>query len=202
MLIITALITGFTAFVRYNTWNHPMMKLGEAARKIAQGDFSVRIAPLRRDGKKDAVEVMFDDFNTMAIELASAEILKSDFIANVSHEIKTPLSVIQGYASALRDKNLTAEERLMYADTIVDATQKLTELVTNILRLSKLENQEIIQQANPFDLGEQLRQCVLGFDELLEKKNIRLEADLDELIVCYDKSMLEIVWNRFKNRGM
>jgi signal transduction histidine kinase len=94
--------------VRYVSWSRPMRRIGEAARKIARGDFSARIAPLRKDGKKDAVEVMFDDFNTMAEELSSIETLKSDFIANVSHEIKTPLSVIQGYAAALQNDALPA----------------------------------------------------------------------------------------------
>jgi signal transduction histidine kinase len=202
MIVVTAGITGLTAFVRQVSWSRPMRKLSEAASKIAKGDFTVRIAPLRKDGKKDYVEVMFDDFNTMAEELSSTEILKNDFIANVSHEIKTPLSVIQGYAAALQKENLTAEERREYTGTILEATQKLTELVTNILKLNKLENQEILSEPRRFDLGEQLRRCALAFEELWEQKNISFDADIDEVSVYYDENMLEVVWNNLLSNAV
>ncbi|MDR3312159.1 MAG: HAMP domain-containing protein, partial [Spirochaetaceae bacterium] len=84
VFFITAIVTAIIALVRHLSWSRPMRRLSEAARKAAKGDFSVRIAPLRKDGKKDFVEVMFDDFNTMIEEIASIETLKSDFIANVS----------------------------------------------------------------------------------------------------------------------
>jgi signal transduction histidine kinase len=138
---------------------------------------------------------MFDDFNTMAQELESIEILKNDFIANVSHEIKTPLSIIQNYAEALQDENLKADERREYIKTIVTSSQKLSDLVSNILKLNKLENQKIVPEASSYDLGEQLRRCVLAFEDLWDQKNINVTADLDDIIVCYDESMLEMVWN-------
>jgi light-regulated signal transduction histidine kinase (bacteriophytochrome) len=146
-------------------------------------------------GKKDFVEVMFDDFNTMAKELESIEMLKNDFIANVSHEIKTPLAVIQNYATTLQDDTLGPEERREYVKTIIASSQKLSALVSNILKLNKLENQKIEPAALPFDVSEQLRRCVLPFEELWERKNITIEATLDEITVCYDESMLEIVWD-------
>jgi signal transduction histidine kinase len=183
------------AVVRHVSWRRPMRLLGAAARNIALGDFSVRITPLRKDGKKDFVEVMFDDFNTMAQELESIEILKNDFVANVSHEIKTPLSIIQNYAEALQDENLKADERQEYIKTIVTSSQKLSGLVSNILKLNKLENQKIIPVASSYDLGEQLRRCVLAFEDLWDQKNINVTADLDDITVCYDESMLELVWN-------
>ena len=200
--LATAGITGLVAFVRHTSWSRPMRKLSDAARKIAHGDFSVRIAPLRKDGKKDYVEVMFDDFNTMAEELSSIETLRNDFVANVSHELKTPLSVIQLYTTALQNDTLKTEERLEYTQTILDATKKLSVLVTNILKLNKLENQEIITEARSFDLSEQLRRCALVFVDLLERKNIRFEEDLDEIRVCYDESMLEIVWNNLLSNAV
>jgi len=193
--IVAACLTGLTAFIRHMSWNRPMRKLCEAARKITHGDFSFRIAPLRKDGKKDYVEVMFDDFNTMAEELSSIETLKNDFIADISHEIKTPLSVIRFYTSALQNDSIQTEERMEYTQTILEATQKLNTLVTNILRLNKLENQEIVSEAKPFDLSEQLRRCALAFVDVFEQKNIRFEEDLEEAEVCYDENMLEIVWN-------
>jgi signal transduction histidine kinase len=208
VMIIAAFITGLIAFIRHTSWNRPMKKLSEALHKIANGDFSVKIAPLRKDGKKDYIEVMFDDFNIMAQELQSIETMKTDFIANVSHEIKTPLSVIQNYAAALQSETLTADERSDYAKTIIEASQKLSLLVSNILKLNKLENQEILPEARPFDLGEQIRRCAVAFEDLWERKNISFEAELEEVIVSYDTHMLEIVWNnlfsnaiKFTNRG-
>ena len=200
--VAAALVTGSIAFVRHASWNRPMRKLSEAARKIAQGDFSVRITPLRKDGKKDYVEVMFDDFNSMAQELQSIETLKDDFIANVSHEIKTPLAVIQGYAVALQNKELNADERHDYIKTIVEASQKLSTLASNILKLNKLENQEILGKAQPFNLGEQLRRCAVSFEDQWEKKNITFDADIDEISVCYDEDLLEIVWDNLLSNAV
>ena len=202
VMATAALVMASIAIVRFASWNRPMRSLSEAARKIAKGDFSVRIAPLRKDGKKDFVEVMFDDFNTMAEELATIETLKNDFIADVSHEIKTPLSVIQFYTTALQNDTLKAEERMEYTQTILEATQKLTTLVSNILKLNKLENQEIVSEAKPFDLSEQLRRCALMFADQMEQKNIRFEEDLDEITVCYDENMLEIVWNNLLSNAV
>jgi signal transduction histidine kinase len=195
VFITAALIMFLVAAVRHVSWNRPMRRLSEAAKKIAQGDFSVRIAPARKDGKKDFVELMFDDFNTMAQELESIELLKDDFIANVSHEIKTPLAVIQNYASALQGETLGLEERSEYVKTIIVSAQKLSALTSNILKLNKLEHQEAPASALAFDLSEQLRRCALAFEDIWERKNISFDADLDEVAVCYDENMLEIIWN-------
>jgi signal transduction histidine kinase len=138
-LVFSALVlTALFGLYRYYYLNRPMRRLSEAAKKVAVGDFSVRVAPLRKDGKKDYIEVMFDDFNTMAKELESIETLKNDFIANVSHEIKTPLSIIQSYAAALQSDALEPDDRHEYIKTIVASSQKLSSLVSSILKLSKL----------------------------------------------------------------
>ena len=202
VVVTAALLVAIIGLVRERTFIRPIRKLSEAARNIAKGDFSVRIDPLRKDGKKDFVDVLFDDFNTMAHELASIETLKNDFIANVSHELKTPLSVIQTYATALQDDTIQADERTEYTKTILEATQKLSILVTNILKLNKLENQEIMGKAEPFNLTEQLRCCVLTFVDILEQKNIRFEEDLHEIDVCYDPYLLEIVWNNLLSNAI
>jgi signal transduction histidine kinase len=202
VLITTAIVTAIIGLVRYVSWSRPMRLIGEAARKIARGDFSVRIMPLRKDGKKDFVEVMFDDFNIMAAELESIETLKSDFIANVSHEIKTPLSVIQSYAAALQNGALSAGERREYTQTIVEASQKLSALVSNILKLNKLENQEIIPESRAFDLSEQLRRCALAFEDIWERKNITFSAGLDDITVTHDENMLEIAWNNLLSNAI
>jgi signal transduction histidine kinase len=192
----------FIGFIVNKTWNRPIRLLSNAARKIAQGDFSIRLAPRRKDGKKDFVEVMFEDFNTMAGELADIETLKTDFIANVSHEIKTPLTVIQNYTEALQNDDVPIERRKEYIQTILEAAKKLSALTSNILKLNKPENQEIMLEPGAFDLSEQIRRCALAFEELWERKNITFDADCDEMIVPYDETILEVVWNNLLSNAV
>ena len=202
VMATAAILVAIIGLIRDRAFIRPMKKLSEAARKIAMGDFSVRIAPRHKNGKKDFVDVMFDDFNTMAQELSSIETLKNDFIANVSHELKTPLSIIQTYTTALQNDRITTDERMEYTQTILESTQKLSVLITNILKLNKLENQEIISGAEPFNLTEQLRRCALMFADQMEQKNIRFEEDLDEITICYDENMLEMVWNNLLSNAI
>ena len=185
-----------TFSIRRNKFEKPLKKLGGAARQVAGGDFSVHLDPTRKDGKKDYVEVMFEDFNKMVRELGSIEMLTNDFISNVSHEVKTPLSVIQNYAMALQKLDISPEQRQEYTETIISASQRLNALVSNILKLSKLENQKIIPALEEYDLCGQLTECALTFEDLWESKNITFTADMDDrAVICADKSMLEIVWN-------
>jgi signal transduction histidine kinase len=154
------------------------------------------------DGRE--IPLTVKEFNVLfrAEELESIETLKSDFISNVSHKIKTPLSVIQGYAMALQNDALPAGERKEYTATIVEASRKLSDLVSNILKLNKLENQEIIPESRPYDLSEQLRRCAVTFEEIWEHKNISFDADLDETSVCYNEDMLEMVWNNLLSNAI
>jgi signal transduction histidine kinase len=139
----------------------------------------------------------------MVEELGSIETLKNDFIGNVSHEIKTPLAVIQNYASALQSDAVDTDRRKDYTDTIITASRKLSALVTNILKLSKLENQEIVPEAAPFDLCRQLTECALAFEDALEKKNIEFEAEMDDrLVITADEGMLEIVWHNLLSNAI
>jgi signal transduction histidine kinase len=190
-------------FIKTAYFDKPLRTLAEAAKKLSDGDFSVRIPHRKEKGKKDQVDVLVEDFNKMAEELGTIETLKTDFIANVSHEIKTPLAVIQSYAVAIQDDELGAEERREYGKTIVEASKKLTELVTNILKLNKLENQEIVPLAEAYSLDEQLRECVLNYEELWEKKGITLIGDdiADAIINC-DRALLEIVWNNLLSNAI
>ncbi|GAB6391382.1 MAG: two component sensor kinase/histidine kinase [Treponematales bacterium] len=194
--IATILSTTIVGLARYYSSGRPLQKLSRAFQKIAAGDFSVRLAPRRKTKKKNYIDVMFEDFNTMASQLASIETLKTDFVSNVSHEIKTPLSVISGYAQRLRQENMSEAERRECVDTILGASSKLSTLVTNILRLNRLENQTALPAEAPYDLGEELRLAALSFEELWEKKNISFEADIaDGVFVTQNKAMMQIVWN-------
>lgn len=194
LLFLTFIALILIGFVKSYFFDRPVRRIAEAARQIAGGDFSIRISPIRKDGKKDEIEVLIEDFNKMAEELTTIETLKTDFIANVSHELKSPLSVIQIYATAIQDDTMTLEERHEYGKKIVEAAKKLSELVTNILKINKLENQEIFPLSEPLD--EQLRECVLAFEELWEKKDILfIGDDIEDVEVNYDKSLLQLVWN-------
>jgi signal transduction histidine kinase len=197
LLLIVSLVGAFLiGLIKKIYFDRPVQTIADAAGKVANGDFSIRIPSHRKDHKKDHIELLIDDFNKMTEELGSTETLKTDFITNVSHEIKTPLSVIQSYATAIQDDGISEEERHEYGKTIVEASKKLTELVTNILKLNKLENQEILPVSEPYALGEQLRERVLAYEELWDKKNITLVGDdIDEVTVTRDKSLLELVFN-------
>ena len=188
------LVSLATRYIMNTGFHGPLLEFGQAARKVAEGDFTVQLRAKRKDGQKDEMEVFIEDFNKMVKELATIETLKGDFIANISHEIKTPLAIIQNYATYLRKSDLTKEEKDNFITTIVEASQKLSNMVSNVLRLNKLDSQEIIQKET-FSLDEQLRQCILALDEKFDEKNLELEIDLTEVVIESDESLLEIVWN-------
>lgn len=132
----------------------------------------------------------------MIEELGSIETLKTDFVSNVSHEMKTPIAVIKNSAQMLKSPNLTEENRLEYEKNIENAADKLSLLITNILRLNKLENKFILPKKEKFDLNAQLEDCILQFEPKLEEKALELEVDLEEkIIIEQDKEMLALVWN-------
>jgi signal transduction histidine kinase len=201
--IVTGVFCLVTARQKIKTFDRPMQTLSEAAKEVAKGDFSVYVEPFHPADKHDYVDVMCEDFNKMVEELGSIETLKNDFIGNVSHEIKTPLAIIQNYASALRSDTLTVDERREYSDTIITASRKLTGLVTNILKLNKLENQAIAPIGEPFDICRQLADCALAFEDVWGEKYITLEVDIeDKAVIRADESMLEIVWNNLLSNAL
>ena len=190
---------GLTLFTRYKimrTYDRPMKELAKAAAQVAQGDFSVYLSPVHTSNRHDYLDLMILDFNEMVAELGSMETMRTDFIANVSHELKTPLAAIQNYAQLLRTPGLTAEEQDAYLASILESTHRLSALITNILKLNKLESQKIIPQFQPYDLCRQLSECVLSFETVWESKNIEFDADMeDRVMVEADESLMELVWN-------
>lgn len=177
------------------TVEKPVNRILNAAHALAQGDFSARIQPLHRLGGRNEFDAIIEDFNKMAQELSGVETLRTDFISSVSHELKTPLAVIQNCGTMLSDPTLPEEKRLECARSVTGAARRLSELITNMLRLNKLENQQIFAQAAPFDLGEQLRECLLGFEDIWEEKQLKLEADIADLTIAGDAELLPLVWN-------
>lgn len=194
VIFCVILIVAFALVKRY-MYGKSLDMIAEAARKVALGDYTVRLEPIRKDGRKDEIEVLIEDFNHMTQELGSVEMLKSNFIANVSHEIKSPLAVIQSYAGAIKDDTLTKAERDACADAIMDASRRLSSMVTNILRLNKLEQQTSLEPGDPYQLGEQLRRCALNYYEQWQSRDITFEVNVLETLIRYDEALLELVWN-------
>lgn len=177
------------------TIGRPINRLLKATSSIIKGDFSVQVKPIHKK-KKNEFDILIDDFNKMAQELNGIETLRNDFIANVSHELKTPLSVIQNYSTLLQDPDIDAEKKKEYTKAISDASKNLSELITNILKLNKLENQQIFAQTTTFDLGEQICDCLLEFESVWEKKNIDIVNEIDEnVLIKSDDALLKLVWN-------
>ncbi len=173
----------------------PTKKITEATEKITSGDFSVRIQPMQSHGMEGFNQIA-EAINQMAEELSGVETLRTDFVANVSHEMKTPLAIMQNYGTLLQSPDLSEETRMEYAKGITDASRRLAEMMTNILKLNRLENQQIFPETAEFDLGEQLCECLLQFENVWEKKNIEIDTEIAEDIkVVADAELLSLVWN-------
>lgn len=196
IFILSLLVSMIENFRRKYTVERPVKRILQETKKITEGDFSARIEPFHGYDSMDEFDVIIEDFNKMAEELSGIETLRTDFIANVSHELKTPLAVIQNYASMLQNPALSDELQIEYAKNIVRASKRLTDLITNILKLNKLENQQIYPETAVYDLGEQLCECMLGFEEAWEAKNLELDVDMEEDIrIKADAELMTLVWN-------
>lgn len=198
-----ACITGILLIYKYLI-EKPIEDLVEATEKVADGDFSVRVQPkIRKGGKKDVYALLFDNFNLMAEELANMEMMKKDFIFNVSHELKTPISVIQNLSTILQSDVLNDAERKEYATKIGEATKRLSVLVMDILQLSRFENQKIVVNRKPFNLSEQLCRCIIGFEQVWENKKIEINTEFDQNIEIFsDENLLDIVWNNLISNAL
>lgn len=196
ILFLALVCTIVDTIQRKITVERPVKRIVHASKAIMEGDFSVRIKPLHDRDSLDGFDAIIECFNKMAEELSGMETLRTDFIANVSHELKTPLAVMQNYGTMLQQPNLPEEKRLEYAKTITDASRNLANMVSNILKLNKLENQNIYPSAQTYDLGEQLCECLLAFEDIWEEKNLEIDTALEENVqVTADPELLSLVWN-------
>ena len=196
ILLLSLFCCAVEWLMRKFTVDKPIKRIREATNRMAQGDLSTRIDTSDLPAyNKDFIEIA-EDFNLMARELSSTETLRTDFVSNVSHELKTPLAVMRNYAALLKQPNLTDADRREYAAGIDGAVERMSVLITNILKLNKLENQQINLQPEAYDLSEQVTQCLLGFEELWEKKGLEIDPDIEEGIeVTADPELLTLVWN-------
>ena len=195
VVIITVLFKTADFIRRRIMVDRPVKMITDAAQRIMNGDFSVRVKHMHGSGVEGFNQIG-ESINKMAEELSSVETLRTDFIANVSHEMKTPLSVMQNYGTLLQTPDLSEEKRVEYAKAITDASRRLADMMTNILKLNRLENQQIYPNPTTFDLGEQLCESLLQYESTWEKKNIEIETDIAEnVLVSADAELLSLVWN-------
>lgn len=169
---------------------NPIKKITNATQKVASGDFTVELET-KRD---DEIGELTHNFNKMVKELNSIECLQKDFINNVSHEIKTPISSIQGFAKLLEADDLSKEERKEYAEIIKEESDRLLYLSTNILKLAKLENQERIMNKTEFNIAEQIRRTISVLEPKWKEKNIKFNVNLKEQKFCGEKDLMYQVW--------
>lgn len=196
VLLLSILFTVFDAIRRKLTTEKITKYIADAAGKIVQGDFNVRIKPVNKLGVDENFNEIIHCFNMMAGELSGVETLRTDFIANVSHEMKTPLSVMQNYGTLLQMPDLEEDKRIEYAKGVAEGSRRLADMMTNILKLNKLEKQQIYPKTAEYDLGEQLCECLLQFENVWEEKNIEIETEIAEDVkVNTDGELLELVWN-------
>ncbi len=189
-LIISTVIATIISGIASKRILRPIRTLSKATEEVAKGNFSVKIG-IPKDYE---FALLAKNFNKMVHELSSIETLRNDFVSNVSHEIKTPIASIQGFAKLIQDKNLNDDERSEFTDIIISESSRLSKLTSNILKLSKLENQEVITGKAEFALDEQIRCAILIMEPEWSEKGIDLDIDLDKVSIIGNEDLLQQVW--------
>ncbi len=172
----------------------PFAKIINQLNRLASGDFSARLSFSRKIENEPIFSELTDSFNKMAEELERTELLRSDFVNNFSHEFKTPIVSISGFAKLLKRANLTEEQRREYADIIEKESMRLSYMATNVLNMTKVENQGILSDVSHFNLSEQLRSCVLLLEDKWSEKNIDFDMEFGEYYISANEELLREVW--------
>lgn len=190
-LIVSTIIGTLLALPVGHFLLKPLNELIDATREVSKGNFNVKAKEVNY---KFGIGELITSFNIMTSELSSIELFRTDFVTNVSHELKTPIASIRGFAKILQNKDLSDEEREDYTNIIIEESNRLSNLSSNILRISKLENQNIVERKNQFSLDEQIRTSILLLEHLWGKKDINFNINLEELTFMGDEELLQQVW--------
>ncbi len=177
---------------------HPVLRLTAATKRVATGDFTVQI----QSERNDEIGQLTENFNRMVAQLRTIDHLRMDFISNVSHEIKTPLSSINGFARLLLNPNLSSAERSDYASAISEEATRVSNLASAMLKLSKLESQDSVEDKEEFRLDEQIRHTVVVLEPQWSAKNISFDIELDPVIVSANEELLHQVWHNLLNNAI
>ncbi|MBP3309047.1 MAG: HAMP domain-containing histidine kinase [Clostridia bacterium] len=194
-VIILSTLFALIDYVRRKLTTERVTKqIAEATARYVRGDFSVRIKHKSSLGTDDNLNEIISSLNTMAEELSGVETLRGDFISNVSHEMKTPLSVIASYARLLSLDGITDEQRREYTQAIMRATKRLSDMMTNILKLNRLENQRIYPTYKSFNLSELLLESILAYEDEIDRRNIALTLEVGEdIYICSDSELISLI---------
>ncbi|MCI5579459.1 MAG: HAMP domain-containing histidine kinase [Oscillospiraceae bacterium] len=194
--VAASFLVGSTlAFVISNTVLKPLSELVKATRKVTNGDFNIHLEMKYSRLSLKELRELIHDFNEMTEELRNTELFRKDFISNFSHEFKTPLVSIRGFARQLYEGGLTPEQQKEFSKIILDETEYLSVLSQNTLLMTNLENKDIITEKTDFSLDEQLRNCMIRLEPQWLAKNIDIDMELDEIRYYWNASMLAHVWN-------
>ena len=190
MILFTMLLSTISSIIAGDRILKPLRSLTAATKEIAAGNFAVRAEV----GGSDELILLGESFNEMAEQLGSIETLRSDFINNISHEFKTPVVSIRGFARRLKKNNLTEAQRNEYLDIIISESERLAELSSNILLLSRLETTDKVVEQSLYSLDEQIRRSILLLSPQLEKKRLVIEIDMDTVEVMGSEEFTGHIW--------
>jgi signal transduction histidine kinase len=199
LILISAFCGSMISFVLIKRILIPISELSKASAKVAKGDFTVRVQTIASVGE---IQDLICNFNIMVKELGSIEMLRNDFVVNVSHEFKTPIAAIEGYATLLTDETLSREEHDEYVKMIHKSARQLASLSGNILSLSKLENHDFPWITKPFRLDEQIRQAVLLLEQEWSAKELELEIELERVMYPGNEPLLLQVWTNLMDNAV
>lgn len=203
VIILSLFLLSFDSLRQKWMVDRPITIINNGLNKIMKGEFNTKIEELRPIENVNHFNSIIHQINIMCDELAGVETLRTDFITNVSHELKTPLAIIKNYGQLLQNNDLTDEERIEYAKAITTTTQRLADLITNVLKLNKLDNQLIYSEPTLYNLSEQLCECLLNFENIWEEKNIEIHNYIQEnVMINADKELLSLVWNNLISNAL
>lgn len=203
IVFLAVLFTIADSVYHYVSVKKPMKRIQKELDKVVSGDFSIRIDYIKGKDSGNEIDEVITLLNDMIQELSGVETLRTDFIANVSHELKTPMAVMQNYGTLLQANELSDDKRIEYGKAIAEQTRRLSALVTNILKLNKLENQQIYPNIEIYDVGEHLCDCMLEHEAVWEEREIEIEVEIqEELFVEADKELLSLVWNNLFSNAL
>ena len=195
LTVLVSLVIGSTAaFLTTKYSMDPVGRLVTHINRLASGDYRTRLSDKDFLAGTPAFQSVTESFNKLAEELQNTEMLRSDFINNFSHEFKTPIVSIAGFTKLLKRGNLTEEQQREYLDIIEEESLRLSAMATNVLNMTKIENQTILTDTTTFNVSEQIRSAILLLDEKWDKKYIELSADFSEYTITGNEEMLKQVW--------
>lgn len=201
--VVTLLVWLVWRLFKRRKVDRPVAKILNVTEHMAQGEFNIDFSLAHEWGEYDVFDLILENLGTTAEELKKAEARRSDFVANVSHELKTPLAVIRNCADVLRQEGLPEERRREYAEVLGAAAGRLSDLVSNVLKLDKLENGSLPPENKPFDLSESLALCVLQFEEVAERKGVSFDCTIEEGVsLVSDESLLSMIWTNLLSNAV